>query len=205
MIKVFITDDHQSYIEGLKAYLKGNTEISIVGTANNGKEILEKLSITNPDVLVLDIDMPIMNGEDALKIVKRDYPQIKVLILTSLNDKSIIDCLKNNGADGFRNKDASISDIIQVIKRINEGYIDFLSRSIKNHNKITISYNSIHLTTQEKIVVSHLSNGLTSKLIAEKMHLSEHTIESHIKTARIKTNSKNSTELVAIAICNNLI
>jgi two-component system, NarL family, nitrate/nitrite response regulator NarL len=205
MIKVFIADDHQSYIEGINAYFKGNSEISIVGTANNGKEVIEKINSVNPDVLLLDIDMPIMNGEDTLRVVKRDYPHIKVLILTSLNDKSIVDSLKKDGAEGFRNKDASISDIIQVIKRINEGYIDYLSRSIKNHNKITISYNSVHLTTQEKMVVSHLSNGLTSKAIAEKMHLSEHTIESHIKTARIKTDSKNSTELVAIAIKNNLI
>lgn len=205
MIRVFITDDHQSYQEGLAALLKEDQEIMIVGHAFNGEEAIQATQHIAFDVMILDIDMPLMNGEEVLPKIKKIKPEIKILVLTSLNDKSLIDNLRLNGADGFRNKETGMQDIIQAIHRIHQGYTDYLIRNESTINRLTIRYNSEDLTYQEKRVVNYLSKGLTVKTIAETMHLSPYTIESHCKSARCKTGAKNVTELVAIAIKKGLI
>ncbi|MFP4471913.1 MAG: response regulator [Bacteroidales bacterium] len=205
MIKIFITDDHQSYKEGLAAYLKADKDITIVGQASNGEEAVQALQKLPVDILILDIDMPLMNGEDTLKKIKKLRPEIRVLILTSLNDQSLVDSLKQSGAEGFRNKEACMQDIIQAIHRLHQGYTDYLIKNENTLNRLTIRYNSEDLTSQEKHVVKHLAQGLTVKAIAETMHLSPHTIDSHCKTARAKTGAKNVAELVAIAIKKGLI
>ncbi|NCA86179.1 MAG: response regulator transcription factor, partial [Clostridia bacterium] len=91
MIKVFIADDHQSFKDGLINLLKADREIEVVGQAKNGREALDAVAIHPIDVMILDVDMPLMNGEEALVAIKKLKPEIKVLILTSLNDKALVD------------------------------------------------------------------------------------------------------------------
>lgn len=205
MINVFITDDHKSYIEGIKAYLTNHKDIGVVGFALNGKQAVESIKKTKIDVMTLDIDMPGMNGEQTLKEIKQINPAVKILIPTSLNDKAIIESVRKYGADGFRNKDAGMDDIIRAIRSLHAGYTDFLTRNEEKPNRVTLNYSKLKLTGQEKRVVSYLSEGHTLKSIAGLMHLSEHTIESHSKTARAKAGAKNVAELVAKAIKQGLI
>ena len=200
MIKVFITDDHQSFKEGLIAYLKSDPEIEVVGHAQNGKEALQAVADVPMDVMLLDVDMPEMNGEETLVAIKKNKPGVKVLILTSLNDKSMIDSLRKNGAEGFRSKESGITDISNAIKHIHQGYIDYLIHTEDKPNRITIRYTGNHLSSQEIKVIKHLAEGHSTKATAELMCLSVHTIESHCKIARAKTGAKNVAELVAIAI-----
>jgi DNA-binding NarL/FixJ family response regulator len=179
MIKVFITDDHQSFKEGLVAYLKSDPEIEVVGQAKNGKEAVQAVADESIDVMLLDVDMPEMNGEETLVAIKKIKPDVKVLILTSLNDKSMIDSLRKNGAEGFRSKESGITDISNAIKRIHQGYIDYLVHTDDKPNRITIRYTGNHLSSQEIKVIKHLAEGLSAQATADLMCLSVHTIESH--------------------------
>ncbi|MCK9271431.1 MAG: response regulator transcription factor, partial [Bacteroidales bacterium] len=129
MIKVFIADDHQSFKDGLITFLQADAEIEVVGQAKNGKEALQAAAAQPIDVMILDVDMPVMNGEETLVAMKKLKPEIKVLILTSLNDKALVDSLHRNGAEGFRSKETGIADISKAIKRIHQGYTDYLLRS----------------------------------------------------------------------------
>jgi len=205
MIKVFICDDHQSFAEGLATYLNGVDDIIVAGQARNGLEALEAAETIPMDVMILDVDMPVMNGEETLKALKKMKPEIKVLMLSSLNDLSLVDKMKHLGAEGFRNKEASIDDIIRAIRQINDGFTVFLMRKQETLNRLSIEYNLKHLTGQEIRIVGFMADGYTVKTIAEIMNLSPHTVETHGKTARAKTGAKNVAELVAIAIRKGLI
>lgn len=205
MINVFIVDDHKSYIEGLGACLAKDNNIALVGFALNGQQALEAANTQNIDVMTLDIDMPLMNGEETLKQIKRLKPAIRILILSSLVDRSLIENLRSHGADGFRNKDAGMDDIIRAIHNVYKGYSDFLTKHQEMPNRLTLNYSKLKLTSQEKLVVKYLAEGHSVKAIAALMYLSEHTIESHSKTARAKAGAKNVTELVARAIKQGLI
>jgi len=205
MIKVFICDDHQSFAEGLATYLNGVDDIIVAGQARNGLEALEAAETIPMDVMILDVDMPVMNGEETLKALKKMKPEIKVLMLSSLNDLSLVDKMKHLGAEGFRNKEASIDDIIRAIRQINDGFTVFLMRKQETLNRLSIEYNLKHLTAQEIRVVGFMADGYTVKVISEIMNLSPHTVETHGKTARAKTGAKNAAELVAIALRKGLI
>jgi len=205
MINIFITDDHTCFVEGITACLNKEKNMNVIGTAHNGQDAIDSADRMNIDVMTLDIDMPGMNGEETLKQIKSLHPQIKILILTSLNGKAIVETVRSLGADGFRNKDTGIADIIRAINNIHAGYTDFLTRYEDKPNRVTLNYSNLVLTTQEKRVVKLLSEGYSIKTIAGILHLSEHTIESHSKTARAKAGAKNATELVARALKQGLI
>lgn len=205
MIHVFITDDHQSYAQGLKLFLESADGFQIAGTASDGEETLKKLPELKVDVVVLDLDMPGMNGEETLKRIKKDFSAIKVLILTSFSDLCVIDSMKKLGAEGYRNKESGMEDIVRAIRNIHAGYLDYLVRENRASALVSVNFNTFRLTKQETKVVRFLSEGLSVKEIAVLTNLSEHTIDSHCKAARAKANAKNSAELVAMAIKKGLI
>ncbi len=205
MINVLITDDHQSYAQGLKLFLESIDGFEVAGTASDGEQALTMLPGLDVDVVVLDLDMPGMNGEETLKRIKADFPAIKVLILTSFSDACVIDSMKKLGADGYRNKESAMEDIMRAIKNIYDGYLDYLVRENRASALVSVNFNTFRLTKQETKVVRYLSEGLSVKEIADLTSLSEHTIESHCKAARAKAGAKNSAELVAMAIKKGLI
>lgn len=205
MINVFITDDHQSFSHGLKLFLETVDGIQISGMAANGKQMLQLLPHLKVDVVILDLDMPCMNGEEALLSLKKDFPTIKVLILTSLSDTCVIDKMKKLGANGFRNKEASLQEIAQAITNIHNGYVDYLVKENTSNGMVIVNFNTFHLTGQETKVVRYLSEGLSVKEIASLMNLSDHTVESHCRAARTKANARNTAGLVAQAIKKGLI
>jgi len=205
MIKLFIIDDHQSFAHGLRLFLESTDEFAVVETADNGKKALNMLPDLETDIIILDLDMPCLNGEETLKLIKKDYPNIKVLVLTSFSDSCVIDTMKKLGAEGYRNKEAGLDDIVRALKNISMGYHDYLVKENMNHSLVSINFNTFKLTNQEQKVVKYISEGLSVKEIANLMNLSEHTIDSHCRTARAKASAKNSAELVAIAIKKGLI
>ncbi len=205
MINVFITDDHRSYMQGLKLFLESVDGFIVAGTASDGEEALNRLPEIQVDVVVLDLDMPGMNGEETLKRIKQDLPAIKVLILTSFSDVCVIDTMKKLGAEGYRNKESEMEDIMRAIKNIYDGYLDYLVKENRSGSLVSVNFNTFRLTKQETKVVRYLSEGLSVKEIAALTSLSEHTIDSHCKAARAKASAKNSAELVAMAIKKGLI
>lgn len=205
MIRLLIIDDHQSFAQGLRMFLESVESFTITGLATNGRIALTMLPDLDVDVVILDLDMPSMNGEETLKIIKKDYPHIKVLILTSFSDTCVIDTMKKLGAEGYRNKEAGMEDIMRAIINIHQGYLDYLVKENSMNPLVSINFNTFRFTKQEHRVVKYLSEGMSGKEIAALMNLSEHTIDSHCRTARAKANAKNSAELVAMAIKHGLI
>lgn len=205
MIKLIITDDHQSFAEGFKHFLETSEGFQVVATASDGQQLLDILSTVSVDIVTLDLDMPGLNGEETLRILKKDFPGIKVLVLTSFSDSCIIDKMKKLGANGFRNKEANLKDIMHALRNIHSGYLDYLVKENARNNLVTVNYNTFCLTKQETKIVRYLSEGLSIKEIASLMNLSEHTIDSHCRAARTKAHAKNTAGLVAQAIKKGLI
>jgi len=209
MIKVVIVDDQEIVKEGLKMILSLHEEIEIIGEASNGEELLKLIEIKRPEVVLMDIRMPGMNGIEATKIMKEKYPQIKIIILTTFNeDEYIFEGLKN-GADGYILKDSSSKEIMAAIKSAVEGEM-FLNPKVTV--KVISALNSMKidkepekaenekfistLTPREVEVVTHVLKGKTNKDIAEDMFVTEGTVKNYVSRILQKLELNNRSELI---------
>ena len=216
MINVILIDDQQIIREGLKMLLSLDDDINIVAEGTDGSEALELIEKYNPDVLLMDIRMPIMNGVEATKLVKEKYPDIKILILTTFNDNDyIFDSLKN-GANGYLLKDAGSDEIIDAIKNVYKGNLlihaniaNKLTQVLNNNNNNNNNNNEISqkeasidlniLTPREKEVANLVAKGFNNKEICSTLFLSEGTVKNYVTRILDKLELKSRTE-VAILI-----
>lgn len=213
-IKIAIADDHLFVRQGLIALLKEFEHIELLFDVSNGKEALEMLKKYRPDILLLDIEMPVMDGAETFDKIKIRYPTLKVVILSShYKDSYIIEFIKK-GVAGFLNKNTSIEKIIEVINAIyiDDFYYDsvvalIMSRVITfanetSHQKIRADLN---LTDQELTIMKLICRNKTSAEIANQLFISVRTVEGHRLHIRQKTNCKNTMDLVAFSIKNNIV
>lgn len=206
--KIIVVDDHQLFIDGLKAMMYREDNISIVGEALNGQILLNKLKKEVPDVVLMDIDMPVLNGFEASKIIKRQYPEVKILILSMNQEKKQITELIKIGIDGYASKNLGAQELKSAIKKIlgGEAYYDkFTTELIINSYKKRPQSNSKVLTNREKEVTALISDGLNSNEIANKLFLSPHTVEAHRKNIFSKLGVKNIANLVRYALQSGLV
>ncbi|NOX18902.1 MAG: response regulator transcription factor [Chlorobi bacterium] len=214
-IKVLLVDDHKMVREGLKSVINSRDDLKVIGEANDGEEAIEKAIKLNPRVVVMDINMPGVNGIEAAKKIKEAKPNIRILMLTMIeNEKFIIDAL-SSGADGYLYKDADITELITAIRRVAEGeeYLNkeitekilryVAGRSLTSHNDGKLS--PPPLTPRELEIVGLIAKGLTSRAVAEKLFISEYTVIKHRKNIIKKLKVKNFTEVVSYAILNGII
>lgn len=213
MIKVVIVDDQEIVREGLKMILSLHEEIEIIGEAFNGEDLLRLLETNNPEVILMDIRMPVMDGIKATKLVKEKYPQIKIIILTTFNeDEYIFDVLKN-GADGYILKDSPSKEIIESIKTACEGNVllnpkvtlkviqalnsmnDF-EKNISPKEKKQLDSQFNLLTQREKEVTEHILQGKSNKAIGEAMFVTEGTIKNYVSKILEKLELNNRAELM---------
>lgn len=210
MINVILIDDQQIIREGLKMLLSLDDDINIVAEGTDGSEALELIEKYNPDVLLMDIRMPIMNGVEATKLVKEKYPDIKILILTTFNDNDyIFDSLKN-GANGYLLKDADSDEIIDAIKNIYKGNLlihaniaNKLTQVLNNNNNNEISPKDVSidldiLTPREKEVANLVAKGFNNKEICSTLFLSEGTVKNYVTRILDKLELKSRTELAIL-------
>lgn len=216
MIKVLLADDQDILTEGLKLILGAEDDIVITGTANNGRKAYELCRIRRPDVVLMDIQMPELNGVEATSMIKRDFPEIKVIVLTTFNDdKYIYDALKN-GASGYMLKDAPPSEIAGAVRSVFNGggliqqevaakVIDkFAQLANKTVDKIIDP--RLKLLTEREIEICRLiADGRNNKEIAEELFLSQGTVKNHITRILIKLDMRDRTQLAVFAVKNNLI
>ncbi len=206
MIKVYIVDDHAVVIEGIYSLLLKEKDIEMAGYASNAANCLQYFSSHTADVILMDISLPDMNGVDLCKLIKKNYPGIMVLALSTFNQGTYIRKMMESGASGYLLKNAGRQEIIEAIKVVVKGktYLSFdAGQALKSG---TEQLNSIPpLTKREKEVLSAVAEGLTNMQIAEKLFISVDTVESHRKNLHAKLNVKNTAMLVRFALENDLL
>lgn len=206
MIKVFIVDDHAVVIEGIYSLLQKEKDFEMTGYASNAVNCLQYFSSHTADVILMDISLPDMNGVDLCKLIKKNYPGIMVLALSTFNQGTYIRKMMESGASGYLLKNAGRQEIIEAIKIVVKGktYLSFdAGQALKSG---TEQLNSIPpLTKREKEVLAAVAEGLTNMQIAEKLFISVDTVESHRKNLHAKLNVKNTAMLVRFALENDLL
>lgn len=203
MKKILIVDDHPVVAEGLRKLISDSKSAEVIGIAGSGKACIDFLRWEKPDLIFLDINLPDINGIELCKEIKKTNPAIKILALTTFNEKSIISKMINNGADGYLLKNSDAEDIIESINEVSLGnrYIAVEVESILNKKDSS----EIILTKREREVLNLISDGLTNNEIAEKLFISPLTVDSHRKNLITKLEVRNTASLIKKAIENKLI
>lgn len=191
IIKIMLADDHPLFIEGITLLLKREADFDLCGIANNGREVLDMLPVYKPNLILLDINMPKMNGLETIKYIKQSYPNIKIVVLSGYIDNAIIKEAKERGANGYLLKSCQKESLIQTIRLVYSG----ASFSTPNHDHAeTSNFNDtfilpFNLTKREREIIQYIKQILTNQQIADILHLSVYTIETHRKNIMHKLNS----------------
>jgi DNA-binding NarL/FixJ family response regulator len=204
-VRLFLVDDHQLFRNGLKFILNERNDMEVAGEASNGKEFLELLDYVNPDVVLMDIGMPVMNGIDATRLALDRYPNLKILVLSMFSESEYYNSMIDMGVKGFVLKDADNEELYQAIQKVFAGGTHFSQELLISIIRKKTPENKILLTRREKDVLDLICKGLSNQQIAEKLIISQRTVERHRSNLLAKTDSKNSVSLVVYAIRNRLI
>jgi DNA-binding NarL/FixJ family response regulator len=204
-IKIVLADDHELVREGLKNVLEQQKGFKIVAQAANGKEAVEKTAAYKPDVVLLDISMPVLSGVETVKILRHDFPHVKIIMLSMHNDAAHINQCIDNGADGYLVKSEGSAEMIKAITTVMDGRQFFSAEATKvileSALKLRAQKNSQHstideLTDREKEVLKYIATGASNHEIADTLFISFRTVETHRANLMKKLYAKNSIELV---------
>jgi two-component system NarL family response regulator len=214
-IRVLITDDHRVVREGLSAILETKEEIEIVGEASDGGEAVEKARELLPDVIVMDVSMPGMNGVEATKIIKKELPQIGIIALTMYEDQRYIFDLVRAGATGYLLKDSDSIEILAAIRAVSKGesliHPSVASKILAEFSLLAEGKgkkNSLlehDLTEREISVLRLVADGKTNKDIAHVLDLSEKTVKNHVRHIFHKLHIYTRTQAAVLAIRKGII
>ncbi len=207
-ISVLIVDDHQIIVDGIKSLLKDQEGIKVVGDSSNGKEAIDFLHLIHADVVLMDIDMPVMNGIEATRQIKSSFDGTRVIILTMHNEGGLIKTVIAAGADGYLLKNSDQHELIGAIRRVAEGQSWFsaeVTRSLINQpttNMKSFSQDSrtANLTSREIEVLKLIAQGHTNKEIGEKLFISHRTVDTHRTNLMKKLEVSNIAGLIRFAI-----
>ena len=217
MIKLVLTDDHKIIREGIRALLTQDASIEVTGEAASGKELLELLAHTPADIVLLDISMPEMDGIDTMKLLRKKYPDVKVLVLSMLDDERYVHQMLEVGAAGYLLKDISVNEMQSAIKLVAGGVqyispsltLDLLRKSKKAplymYGKESSSKLYKELSKRETEILQLVSEGYTNAEISEALFTSKRTVETHRQNLLEKTKTKNTAALIKFAVQNGII
>lgn len=202
MIRVLLADDHQIITDGLRSILEKEPGIEVAAVACNGVEVLKKLKEIPVDVVILDIEMPEMDGIEATRRIKEQFPGVKVLILSMYKEEKFVREALEEGADGYVVKEKSKEALVNAINIVMEGkrylppdVVDFFVPASRRKKK-----ERIHLTEKEEIVLQLLYEGYTAREIAQKLDNEESTIQAHTRNLRRKFEVTNVVQLIRKAL-----
>jgi DNA-binding NarL/FixJ family response regulator len=209
-IKIFLIDDHQIVIDGLKAVLKLETDFEVVGYSLNATDIYSKIADQQTDILILDINMPEVDGLDLLKEFKKKGIPFKVIILSSHHEIKIIKEVLHLGASGYLSKSYAGENIAEAVRKVYHGQ-QYFSESIKEKMLISFTNNGTSedtlksITKRELEILELVVQEFTTKEIGEKLFISNNTVDTHRKNIMRKLEVKNTVGLVKFAIKNELV
>jgi len=209
--RILICDDHTLFVEGIKAMLRNESSLEIVGEARDGRQAVDLVKELKPDLLLMDVSMPDMNGFDATQRVHELDPNIKVLILTMHDEEELVARCLEAGAAGYIIKDAPASQLLYAIEMVTKGerYLSpvvlkqVVAGYVKNSNVPQTSYD--RLSPREREVLKLLAEGLSVKEIATRLNLSVKTVDVHKTNLMKKIDVHDRTELIKYAIRQKLI
>jgi len=210
-MKVIICDDQDIVRDGLELLLKLERDIEIVGVASDGAEAVELTGQRKPDLVLMDLKMPVMNGVDATREIKAKYPEVKVLVLTTYGtDEWVFDAIRA-GASGYLLKDAPREGVLSAIRGTVEGktYVDpsvagKLLNQVSGSSKKPATLITSKLTEREAEVLTLLARGLSNEDIAKQLFLSEGTVRNHVGSIVSKLGVSDRTQAALIAVQHGL-
>lgn len=207
-IKLLIADDHKILLDGIVSLLRSEKSFEVAGTAGNGFEVMELVNKNDYDVCLLDINMPELDGMEAAKLIKASKPDIKIIMLTTYNDREIISELIHIGVSGYLLKNSDKLELVEAIKRVMSGRYYFsaeveeiIMQGVAEKKNAEI----IVLTDREIEIVKLLGKEYTNDNIAAELHISYRTVETHRKNIMQKTKSHNLAGLLKHAYSKGLM
>jgi len=208
-VKIAIVEDHELFREGIVSLLEKNKNYQIIGKFSNGKAFLESIDTSLPDIVLMDISMPEMDGITATQKSLQKFPGLKILTLTMFDDYFHYQEMLSAGVKGFILKDAAVAELENAIEALLEDKTYFSNNLLQNlihrlYGKNDAIANKLAFTERELNLVKLISQGFSNKDIAQKLFLSVKTVESNKSKLFEKVNVKNSLELMAYAIKNKL-
>jgi DNA-binding NarL/FixJ family response regulator len=212
-IKIILADDEELFRKGILFLLEREKNIEVIFEASNGLELIDYLKQNDnyPDIIMMDLKMPFLNGVEATKIIHKEFPVVKIIALTSYNTKSFIANMIDVGASSYLVKSASPKSMISTINEVyKKGFYydeivlkviqdDILSKSTKNR------FDEDYLTNREKEVLELICQQYSTNEISQKLFISSRTVEGHRNNLLLKTESKNIAGLVVYAIQNKIV
>jgi len=211
VIKVFLADDHPLLRAGLKLCINGKEGIELIGEAADGFSAIEKIKQRPPDVSLIDLAMPGLSGIAVIRILRKFFPEMNILVLSTYNDESYIEEAMKAGADGYVLKSVGIDELVKIIKSIHEKKPELSPYMIHLGARYTDIENEKEddeypaLTLREKEVLQYLAEGKGNKEIANALYISVETVKSHIKNIYRKLDVHNRVEASRVAREKNLI
>lgn len=211
--KLIIADDHNIIIDGIENFLRPLDNIEIVSKVNNGHELLKKVEIFKPDLVLCDVEMPVLNGIEASKQIKKNFPLVKIIILSMYKEASIIKNLIDLGIDGYLLKTSDQEDVVEAVKKVIKGQKYFsgevtlaLSQSNNNHNDNNNNFHKIaNLSDREIEIMKLVCEGFNNKEIGEQLFISHRTVDTHRTNLMRKLEVNNVIQLIRFAIKNGMV
>ena len=217
MTRLILADDHTILRDGIRALLSAEADLDIVGEASNGAEVLSILESTPADVVLMDVQMPVLDGFATMPELRRRFPEVRVLVLTMLDHENYVARMFEAGALGYVLKNAAISEIKHAIRTVaisnpflcTEIGLNMLYKAVAQSASLAADENGgatgADLTARELEVLKLIAEGLTNGEIADKLFTSKRTIETHRQNIIAKTQAKNTAALIKLAVGRGLI
>lgn len=210
-IKVLIADDIMILRQGLKAVLELDEQIEVVALAENGKEAFDKCKVYQPDVVLMDMRMPDFDGAYGISLIKKELPNIRVLVLTTFDDEETIEKALGSGADGYILKEMEDEKVISSVKSVysgmsvfGNGVYELMRKQMTSSKKEINTDEEIHLSDRERDVIRLVAGGYDNKEIAVELFLAEGTVRNQISRILEKLELKDRTQLAVYAVKHGL-
>jgi len=197
MITIALAEDHQALIDGIKLSLEYENDISVVGEANDGELLIDLVRKKQPQVVITDIRMPKCDGISATKIIKKEFPHIKVIAFSMFDQSEAVNQMKLAGATGYIMKNSPLKKLIEAIRIVAKG-ATFYDDAITSFD--TTSKEEILLSSREKEILRLIGEGKTSQEIADQLFIGKSTVDTHRKNILKKMNIHGKTDLIRFAV-----
>lgn len=217
MIKVLIADDQELIHESLRIVLNMNSDMEVIGVAENGAEALAALKHKRPDIILMDVRMPEIDGVECTRLIKELYPEIKIIILTTFDDDEYVYNALKYGASGYLLKGVSVTELSNAIRTVVSGgaminpnivtkVVKLFSAMAQHNLAVQVEKNGeLQLTRTERNIVCQVGRGLSNREIATKLRLSEGTVRNNLSTALSKLNLRDRTQLAIWAVQTGMV